>query len=177
MIAQNAYLNALRQPNQKFWPKILTPYFFYSNLYLHYLRPCCENIFKIVCTVSEKIEKNVSQFDLFFASSSTCLQFQWNWEYFFSAVWILCGRLLMASWHGFYLLDRERWIRLIPPQVRRTSPWFANFSSISAAIVLLLKIFCQDNKFFYFKSISSFLPYLCPGKFPHLFISYDVAEK
>ena len=50
-------LQMLRQPSKKFWPKILTPYFFYSNLYLHFLRPCCENIFKIVCIVSEKIGK------------------------------------------------------------------------------------------------------------------------
>ena len=48
-------LKALKQPCQKFWPKILTPYFFYSNLYLTFLRSCCEKIFKIVCIVSEKI--------------------------------------------------------------------------------------------------------------------------
>ena len=42
---------------QKIWPKILTPYFFYSNLYLTFLRSSCENIFKIVCIVSEKIGK------------------------------------------------------------------------------------------------------------------------
>ena len=35
----------------------LTPKCFYSNLYLHFLRPCCENIFKSVCLVSEKIGK------------------------------------------------------------------------------------------------------------------------
>ena len=53
---------AQRQPSQKFWPKILTLYFFsffffffYSNLYLHFLRLCCENIFKFLCTVPEKI--------------------------------------------------------------------------------------------------------------------------
>ena len=51
------YLKALKHSSQKFWPKILTPYFFYSNLYLIFLRSCCENIFKIVCIVSEKIEK------------------------------------------------------------------------------------------------------------------------
>ena len=28
------------QPTQKFWPKILTPYFFYSNLYLHIKTDC-----------------------------------------------------------------------------------------------------------------------------------------
>ena len=48
------FLTALGQPSQKILPKILTPQF-YSNLYLHFLRPCCENIFKIVCIVSEKI--------------------------------------------------------------------------------------------------------------------------
>ena len=36
---------------------------FYSNLYLHFLRPCCENIFKFVCIVSEKIaEMNLTNF-------------------------------------------------------------------------------------------------------------------
>ena len=46
-------LKALRQPNQKFRPKILSS-IFYSNLYLNLLRPSCENIFKIVCIVSDK---------------------------------------------------------------------------------------------------------------------------
>ena len=41
-------LKTLRQPSQKSWPKILTPCFFHSNLYLHILRPRCENIFQIV---------------------------------------------------------------------------------------------------------------------------------
>ena len=44
-------LKALRQPRQKFWPKILTPYFFFFFLL------CCENIFKFVFIVSEKIRK------------------------------------------------------------------------------------------------------------------------
>ena len=70
-----------------------------------------------------------------------------------------------GSWHGFHLLDSERWIQLIPPRVRRTSPWLSNFSSISATICLLPKIFCQDNKFFYFKSISSFPTSACPEIF------------
>ena len=42
-------------------PKILTKnsntLLFYSKLYLTFLRSCCENIFKIVCIVSEKIGK------------------------------------------------------------------------------------------------------------------------
>ena len=51
-------LKALRQPSQIFWPKILTPhFFFYSNLYLNFLRSCCGNTFKIVCILSEKIGK------------------------------------------------------------------------------------------------------------------------
>ena len=80
-------LKVLRQPTQKFWPKILTPYFFYSNLYLHFLRPCCENIFKFVCIVSEKIGKWISQFGiLFLALTRSCLQFQWNLKYLSSAV-------------------------------------------------------------------------------------------
>ena len=39
------------------WPKTLTIYSFYCNFYLHFLRPRCENIFNIVCIVSEKSEK------------------------------------------------------------------------------------------------------------------------
>ena len=43
------------------YPKILdknsNTLFFYSNLYLHFLKPYCENIFKIVCIVSENIGK------------------------------------------------------------------------------------------------------------------------
>ena len=106
----------------------------------------------------------MSQFDIvFLASTRSCLQFQWNRKYFFSAVRRLRGRLLMAPWHGFHLLDRERWIQLIPPRVWRTSPWLANFSSISATICLLPKIFCQDNKLFYFKSISAFPASVCPN--------------
>ena len=50
-------LKTLKEPSQKFWPKILTLYFFHSDLYLTFLRSCCENIFKIVCIVSEKIGK------------------------------------------------------------------------------------------------------------------------
>ena len=56
-ICISAPLKALKRPRQKFWPKILVPYFLYSNLYLTFLRSCCGNIFKIVCIVSEKIGK------------------------------------------------------------------------------------------------------------------------
>ena len=49
------FLKTLRQPSQNFSPKIITSYFFHSNLYLDFLRPCCENIFKNTCLVSEKI--------------------------------------------------------------------------------------------------------------------------
>ena len=51
------YLKALKQPSQTFWSKILAPYFLYINLYLTFLRSCCENIFKIICIVSEEIRK------------------------------------------------------------------------------------------------------------------------
>ena len=105
----NLSLKALRQPSQKFWPKILTPYFFYSKFYLTILRSCCENIFKIVCIVSEKIGKQISEFALvFLASIRSCLQFHWNWKYFSSAVLRLRGQLFMAPWHGFHLFDEER---------------------------------------------------------------------
>ena len=51
-----------------------TLFFFYSNLHLTFLRSCCENIFKIICIVSEKIEKQISQFAiLFFTSIRSCL--------------------------------------------------------------------------------------------------------
>ena len=50
-------LKTMKQPSQKPCPKILTLYFFHSDLYLTFLRSCCENIFKIVCIVSEKIGK------------------------------------------------------------------------------------------------------------------------
>ena len=56
-ISLSNYRKVLRQPNQIFWPKIPTLYFFYSNLYQTFLRSFCKNIFKIVCIVSEKIGK------------------------------------------------------------------------------------------------------------------------
>ena len=48
-------------------------------------------------------------------------------------------------------LTRKSKLRLIPPW--STFSLLANFSPISAAICLLLKIFCQGNTFFYLKSI------------------------
>ena len=89
-----------------------------------------------------------------------CLQFPWNQKYFSSVVLRLCGQLFMALWHGFHLFNKERSIGLIPPW--RTSPWLTNLSSISATICLLFKIFCQDNKFFFLKSISLFPTSVCP---------------
>ena len=104
-----SYLKALKQPSQKFWSKILTPYFLYINFYLTFLRSCCENIFKIICIVSEKIEKWISEFTiLFLASIRSCLQFHWNWKYFSTAVLRLRGRLFMAPWNGFHLFHEER---------------------------------------------------------------------
>ena len=51
--------------------------FFYNNLYIHFLRSCCENVFKIVCIGSEKIGKLISQFHtLFLPWTRSCLQFQ-----------------------------------------------------------------------------------------------------
>ena len=43
----------VRYCSQIFCLKILVPYFFYSNLYLHLLKPSCENIFQIVCIISD----------------------------------------------------------------------------------------------------------------------------
>ena len=91
----------------------------------------------------------------------SCIQFPWNRQYFSSVVLRLRGRLFIAPWHGFHLFDNERYIGLIPR--RRASPWLAHFSSISAAICLLLKIFCQDNKFCILKSFLHFLHPACPA--------------
>ena len=92
-----------------------------------------------------------------------CLQFHWNRKYFCSAILRLRGRLLMVPWHGSYLFDKERYMRVIPS--RKNFPWLAYFSSISAVIFLLFKKFYQDNKFFYLKSISSFSISVCSKKF------------
>ena len=89
-----------------------------------------------------------------------CLQFHWNRKCFSSAILRLRGQLFMAPWHSFHWLDMERQIRLIPPW--KTFPWLANFSSIPAAICLKFKIFWQDSKFFFLKSISSFHTSACP---------------
>ena len=119
-------LKALRQLSQNVWPKILTPYFFTVP------STNCENIFKIVCIVSEKIGKQISQFYiLFLASTRSCL---------FTTS--LKSKVL------FQCRSEITW---------PTSPWLANSSSLSAAVCLLLKIFYQDNKFFYVQSNSSFL--------------------
>ena len=109
----------------------------------------------------ENWEINCAIWHTLLTLTRSSLHFQRNWKYIFSVVWILRGQLFMGMWHNFYLLDRERWIRLIPPPVRKTSPWLANFSSISATICLLLKIFFQDNNFLYLKSISSFPTFVC----------------
>ena len=55
------------------------PNFFYSNLYLHFLRPSCEKIFKIV-------KKGNYSDKMSLASIRSCLQFQWNRKYFSSVV-------------------------------------------------------------------------------------------
>ena len=68
----------MKQWAKIFRPKTLT-LFFYSILYLDFLRPSRENILKIVCIILEKSRKWILQFDiLFLASSRSCLQFQWN---------------------------------------------------------------------------------------------------
>ena len=52
---------------------------FYRKLYVHFLRSCCENIFKFECIVSDKVQKYISQFALLFlASIRSCLQFHRN---------------------------------------------------------------------------------------------------
>ena len=107
----------------------------------------------------ENWEKNHAIDILFLASTHSYLQCQWNWKYFFSFFRRMRARLFMPLWHGFHLLDREKWIRLIPSRVWRTSRWLAIFSSISATICLLLKIFHQENKLFY---LNPFLHFLYP---------------
>ena len=49
-------LKALKQPSRKFC------LFFYSNFYLHFLRPCCENIIKIVGYFLRKLGNNSHNF-------------------------------------------------------------------------------------------------------------------
>ena len=119
-------LKALRQLSQNVWPKILTPYFFTVT------STNCENIFKIVCIVSEKIGKQISQFYILFPASTRSCLFTTSLK---SKVLFQCHSEI--TWP--------------------TSPWLANSSSLSAAVCLLLKIFYQDNKFFYVQSNSSFL--------------------
>ena len=58
----NNIMNCIKDA-KSIWPKVLaknssfyfylTP-FFYCKLYLHFLRPCCENVFNFVCIVSAK---------------------------------------------------------------------------------------------------------------------------
>ena len=69
----NVPLKALRQPSQKSLAKNSNTLFFLSNLYLHFLRRCCENIFKIVYIVSEKIGKKISQFSILLLASTRSL--------------------------------------------------------------------------------------------------------
>ena len=117
----------------------------------------CENIFKIVCIVSEKIGKLISQFAILFVGPprrlftislklkvllQCCSEITWPTVY---------GSMV---WFSFVWLGKANTIQMIPPW--RTSPWVANFSSISAVVCLLFKIFCQDNKFFFLKPVSSF---------------------
>ena len=50
-------MSELRERRQKILGKDFKNLFFYSNLYLHLLRPCSETIFKIVRIVSENSGK------------------------------------------------------------------------------------------------------------------------
>ena len=85
----------LRQPSQKFWPKIVIQYIFYSNFYLHFLRSCCVNIFKIVGIVSEKIGKYISQFPILFLPLcdmvSICLIRKGKYDWFLHKGFSLIG--------------------------------------------------------------------------------------
>ena len=132
--------------------------FFYINLYLTFLRSCCENIFKIVFIVSEKIGKYISEFAILFLTLiRSSLQFHWNQKYFSSAILnYVANCLWLRAMVSICLicLMRKGKLGLIPG--RGTSHWLAHFSSIPAAICLLLKIFCQDKKSFILKSFSSF---------------------
>ena len=78
------------------------------------------------------------------------------WDYVADCWWL----------HGMVsicLIRKGSLLRLIPHW--RASHLLANFSSISAAIHLLFKIFCQDNNVFCLKSISLFPIFVCPEKF------------
>ena len=96
----------------------------------------------------------------------------WNQKYFSSTVLRLRGWLLMTPWHGFHLFHQKKKIWLIPSQ--RTSPWLANFSSISAAVCLLIGIFNQGNKFSYLKSISSFSTFACFQIFQNFYYCHAI---
>ena len=54
-------LKTLRQLDQNIFAKKSNTFFFYSNRYLHCIRPDCENIFQIVYVISEKIVKKILQ--------------------------------------------------------------------------------------------------------------------
>ena len=128
---QNKVIQALRQPSQKFWPKILTAYFFtVTSTYTS--KDHAVKIFQnCMYSFRENWEINLTIWDSFFLSKQfwcpvdgirklnllskmdisktrisatcSCLKFQWNRNYFSSSVLRLHGWLLMVPWHGFHL--------------------------------------------------------------------------
>ena len=71
----------------------------------------------------------------------------------------------VESLHSFF--NKEHWLEkkkeFKSSAFSLKSPWLAHFSSISAAIYLLLKIFCQDNKFLFWNFFLQFLHPACPA--------------
>ena len=81
---------------------------FHGNRQQHHLRPYFEIIFKIVFIFIEKSEKQISQINiLFFTSSRGYQQFQRDRKNLPDVILRLRDLLLKALWHGFYLLNEK----------------------------------------------------------------------
>ena len=100
----------------------------FSNLYVYFQRKLGNKSHNLSCysSLQPRVVYNFSEIEITFLASFLTLR------------WWLRGMvyiyLIRNSKHYWFLL-------------RRTSPWLVYFSSTSIAICLLLKIFCQGNKF------------------------------
>ena len=99
------FLWCLHKSHEVTQPKILAKnsnsLFFYSNLYLHFLRPSCENIFKTVSI------GNKSRNSTYCSSLQRIAAYQWNRKYFTRDVLRLRCQLMMALWHDCHLFNKE----------------------------------------------------------------------
>ena len=105
------HLLSLRQTSLKIVAKKFNILYFYSNCSLHYLWPYCEITLKCKSVISDA-RKQISQFDIFFASTSVRLQFQWNRMQPFDAFLRLCVCELIFLLHSFYFLNDGLSLRL-----------------------------------------------------------------